>query len=474
MIAVPAAAPRGNQSLAGLEAIVADCGAVACLDAGISPRAKTRLLASESLRAVRWVDEESLSAAADDGLELILPEAGSIAYLQYTSGSTGQPRGVMISHENLVRNQEMMAEAAGHDSSIRCVGWLPLFHDMGLTAVVQTLYHGGRCVLIPPRFFLQKPLRWLSGISRYGATSSAAPNFAYDLCTRSISPDQLAGLDLSSWRVAISGGEPVRAQTLDRFAEKFRPCGFRSEAWLPCFGLAEATCFVTGPTHGRVPRTAVDDDRHGLVSCGFPRQGQQIAIVDPDTRRPRAARQIGEVWVHGPSVGRGYWGRPEETAEIFGAKLPGDSRPWLATGDLGFTLDGELFITGRLKDLIIIRGSNHHPHAIENTVQRCNPAFADARGTAFSIEIDSTERLVIVQEVARAARIDFNAPAAIADIREAVSAEHGVQAHAIYLVRPASIPLTSSGKVQRRECRRRLEAEDLADFIVAQDGGSIS
>jgi acyl-CoA synthetase (AMP-forming)/AMP-acid ligase II len=469
MIAVPAATPRGNQSLGVLESIIADCRPAAILVAGLSPRTRGRLQLSEAMRSVLWIDIDQLSGDVTD--EYFPPaDPLAVAYLQYTSGSTGMPRGVMITHENLTSNQQMMAEVAGHDSQTCYVGWLPLFHDMGLAGIaMQSLYLGGRCVLIPPRFFMQKPMRWLSAISTYRATSSAAPDFAYEQCARTVDPGKLANIDLSAWRVAISGGEPVRAETLERFSKKFGLCGFRPQAWLPCYGMAEATCLVTGPANGREPRIVEREPGRRLVGCGFPRQGEQIAIVNPDTRMSVPDGQVAEVWCHGPSVGRGYWGRPDETAETFGARLPDDSRAWLRTGDLGFTSAGDLFITGRLKDLIIIRGGNHHPHTIELTAQRCNPAFAEARGAAFSIEIDSTERLVIVQEIARAARRELDIPSAITDIREAVSAEHGVQAHAIYLVRPASIPVTSSGKIQRRECRRRLLKGEFADLIVAQE-----
>jgi acyl-CoA synthetase (AMP-forming)/AMP-acid ligase II len=468
VIAVPVACPRGNRSLCGLESIAGDCGASAGIIAGVSPRTRARLGASEALRHLRWLDLDALPDKSDN--DPILPvDFQEIAYLQYTSGSTGSPRGVMITHQNLVANQRMMAQLAGHDSKTLNVGWLPLFHDMGLTAIAQTLYVGGRSVMIPPRFFMQKPLRWLSAISRYGATSCAAPDFAYELCARTIDPSKLAGLNLNTWRIAISGGEAVRASTLRHFAEKFGPHGFRPEVWLPCYGLAEATCFVTGPKQGRAPSIVEREPGRPLVGCGFSPSGGEIAIVNPDTRVARAEGEIGEVWVRGPSVGRGYWGRPQETAETFAATLPGDPRPWLRTGDLGFTTAGELFIAGRLKDLIIIHGSNHDPHAIELTVRRCNPAFAEARGAAFAIEHDSAERLAIVQEVVRAVRNNFNADEAIADIREAVSAAHGVQPWVILLVCPATLPITSSGKIQRGECRRRMEAGEL--IVLARAGG---
>jgi acyl-CoA synthetase (AMP-forming)/AMP-acid ligase II len=469
MIAIPAATPRGNQSLGTLGSIVADCRPAAILVAGLSPRTRGRLQSSEAMSSVIWIDIDHLSGAVPEE-HFPPPDPQAVAYLQYTSGSTGLPRGVVVTHENLIRNQQMMAEVAGHDSSTCYVSWLPLFHDMGLAGIVlQSLYAGGRSVLIPPRFFVQKPMRWLSAISAYGATTGGAPDFAYRLCARTLDPSSLASLDLRKWRVAISAGEPVRAETLEWFVEKFGPYGFRPEAWLPCYGLAEATCLVTGPTHGRMPRIVEKEPGGRLVSCGFPRQGQRVAIVDPDSCLPRPDGEIGEVWVHGPSVGRGYWGHTEETAESFGARMADDSPAWLRTGDLGFVSAGDLFITGRLKDLIIIRGSNHHPHAIERTVQQCNPAFTEARGAAFPIENDSTERLVIVQEIPRAARHHLDTASAIADIREAVSAEHGVQPQAIYLVRPACIPVTSSGKIQRRECRRRLEEGELAGQIVAQE-----
>lgn len=431
-----------------------------------------------------WVSSDCDLAAGsgDDFWPSVDPQ--DLAFLQYTSGSTGAPKGVMVTHANLISNERMVEAAFGHSSRTVFAGWLPLFHDMGLIGnVLQPLYLGVACHLISPVAFQQKPVRWLQLISRYRATTSGAPNFAYDLCARRVTQAQRAELDLSSWEVAFCGAEPVRAETLDRFAAAFEPCGFRREAFYPCYGMAEATLFACGG-HPASPPVRVHVDKDGLergevrivahadaatrtlVGCGHAWLGQTIRVVDPETRVPCAAGRVGEIWVNGPCVAQGYWNRGEETQRTFGAQLAtGDGHSFLRTGDLGFEHAGDVFITGRLKDLIIVRGRNHAPEDIELTVSRVHPALRLGTGAAFSVEVDGDERLVVVQEVEREYLHALDIDELTGDLREAVVAGHGLAPHALVLVKTASIPKTSSGKVQRQQTKRRFLEGSLAVIV---------
>jgi amino acid adenylation domain-containing protein len=440
------------------------------------------------LAAVRWIATDGLDAdLADAWLEQPEPDPGSVAFLQYTSGSTAAPKGVMVTHANLLHNERMIGDAFRQDEDTVVVGWLPLYHDMGLIGnVLQPLHAGARSVLMAPVAFLQKPLRWLQAISRFGATTSGGPNFAYDLCVRRIPPEQRAELDLSSWRLAFNGAEPVRAETLERFAAAFALCGFDRAAFYPCYGLAEATLFVSGGAAGRFPRVEALDaaalERHEarrvseanetdegdetagdarlLVSSGRAWGGQRLAVVDPETRTALPPGRVGEIWVSGPSVALGYWRNPEATEDDFRARLAGTEEPFLRTGDLGFLRDGELYVTGRLKDLIIIRGRNHYPQDIERTAERSHADLRPGCGAAFAVDAGGEERLVIVQEVERRRREGLDA--VITAVRRAVAEEHEVQAQDVVLVRAGTVPKTSSGKIQRRACRAAYLAGGLA------------
>jgi amino acid adenylation domain-containing protein len=342
---------------------------------------------------------------------------------------------------------------------------------MGLIGgILQPLYGGFPVVLMAPVAFLQRPIRWLEAISRYGATTSGGPSFAYDLCVRKTTPEQREGLDLRSWEVAFNGAEPVRAEAMARFAEAFEASGFRREAFYPCYGLAEATLIVSGGEKAApavveafearelerrrvVVASEGEGDSRRLVGCGRTLPDQQIVVVDPERLTRSPPDQVGEIWVSGPSVAAGYWGQPEETAGTFEARLADTGEgPFLRTGDLGFVREGELFITGRIKDLIIVRGRNHYPQDIEATVGQSHPALQVDGGAAFSVEVDGAERLVIVQEVERTQR-DAEVEEVGRAVRQAVAEEHELQVHAIVLIRPMSIPRTSSGKIQRHLCR---------------------
>jgi myxalamid-type polyketide synthase MxaB len=388
--------------------------------------------------------------------------------LQYTSGSTADPKGVIVTHENLLVNQAMIAEALGTDSETVYVNWLPLFHDMGLLgAITSAVYIGCRSFHMAPAAFLQKPIRWLEAISRYEGTVTAAPNFAYDLCARIAKADDCEGLNLSSLKAALNAAEPVRAETLDRFTAVFGPYGFRPEHFAPTYGLAEATLFATGGwTPGRpllqsvsgpaltkgeaVPMSAHAPEARTLVACGEVDKASGVRIVDPESFVECEPGLIGEIWVQGPHVSPGYWNNPKQTLVTFGAELAGSGeRPFLRTGDLGVILDSHLYITGRLKDLIIIRGRNHFPQDIEHTVERSHPAFQIGSGAAFGLDMGSEEHLVVAQEVKREYRHNLNVNEIAATVRREIAREHGLSLAGLLLVRPLGISKTTSGKIRR-------------------------
>ena len=480
-VAVPAYPPASKRHLPRLRAIVRDARPRCLLvPAQQVARLRSSLAGWPELDGVRWITIDDAAAsdmaafdAPGDGCD---PEPGEqdLAFLQYTSGSTAAPKGVMITHGNLMANQEVIRQGFATSAESVVVGWLPLFHDMGLIGnVLQPLYLGARCVLMAPVDFLRRPALWLEAISRYRATTSGGPDFAYALCARRIAEGERERLDLSCWRTAFSGAEPVRAHTLDLFAATFRDQGFDPRAFLPCYGLAESTLMVSGAQTGGSPPTLSADAgalergeiRPGegptarrLVSCGGPGAGHRVRIVDPESRRSLEDDRVGEVWVAGASVAEGYWNRPEATAETFGATLADAGASWLRTGDLGFFHRGALYITGRLKDLIIVRGRNLYPQDLELTAEQCDSALLPASGAAFSVERDGEERLVLVHEVHRHAE---DLPGIARRIRRAVAEAHEVAVDEVVLIRPASLPKTSSGKVQRAACRAEYVAGEL-------------
>jgi amino acid adenylation domain-containing protein len=473
-VAVPAYPPnpaRLERTLPRLQAIVNDAQPLVALTT--TPiLSMVGLLSSMSpdFQKLRWLATDALPPTLADEWRDPAAQPATLAFLQYTSGSTAAPKGVMLTHANLLHNSLLIHQAFAHSTASQGVIWLPPYHDMGLIGgIIQPLYAGFPVTLMSPVDFLQRPLRWLQAISRYHATTSGGPNFAYDLCVRKITPEQRATLDLSSWTVAFNGAEPIRPETLERFAEAFAPCGFRAEAFYPCYGLAEATLIVSGGLAGDQPVvrgfagaaldqhqvhaiTATSADARVLVGSGRVLADQQIAIADPAHGRVCAAGTVGEIWVGGPSVAQGYWRRAELTEQTFHAQLPGSDGSFLRTGDLGFVWESELFVTGRLKDLIIIRGRNHYPQDIELTVERSHPALRPGCGAAVAVDVGGEERLVIVQEVERQHRnVDLDVVAGA--VRQAVAAAHEVHAYAVVLLKPGGIPKTSSGKVQRHACR---------------------
>ncbi|HKI16941.1 MAG TPA: AMP-binding protein, partial [Isosphaeraceae bacterium] len=474
VIAVPTPLPRPNRPMERLRAIVEDARPrVVLTTAAVAADRPRWSVETPELGEMPWVASDAIGETRAGRLRD--PGVGSetLAFLQYTSGSTDEPKGVMVTHGNLLHNSAVIASSFRSNPESRGVIWLPFHHDMGLIGgVLQTLYCGGSSLLFSPVAFLQEPIRWLEAISQTRATISGGPNFAYDLCVRKITAEQRARLDLSGWSVAFNGAEPVQATTLERFARAFAPCGFRREAFLPCYGLAEATLMVSGRTemvsppilpveaaaleqNQVIPAGDAGPKARTLVGCGRVLGGQQVVIVDPATGRPCAADGVGEIWVAGTSVAHGYWNRPQETAATFEAALADSglrSRPFLRTGDLGFLKDGELFVTGRLKDVIIIRGRNVYPQDLEATVARSHALVRADGVAAFSVEVDGEEHLVVASEVERRVKREQTDEISAA-IRQAVASEHEIEVAAVLLLKAASIPKTTSGKIRRGACR---------------------
>ncbi len=472
VVAVPAYPPRRNRSLSRIQAIADDAEArIALTTFSVWERVQPVLDQTPDLTRIEWLCTDKLPAEIEGQWQQPDVHGDTLAFLQYTSGSTGIPKGVVLTHANLMHNSASIAYAFEHTRSGSGVFWLPSYHDMGLIGgILQPLYIGQPNVLMSPMAFLQKPFRWLKAISRYRATIGGGPNFAYDLCVRKITPEQRATLDLSSWNLAFNGAEPVRAETLDAFSKTFEPCGFRRTAFYPCYGMAEATLIVTGGFKAALPVVRTFDaealennqvvdalaDEEGareMVGSGGKLLDQRIVIAHPEHLTTMPPDQVGEIWVSGPSVAQGYWNRPEETERTFHAYLKDTGEgPFLRTGDLGFMQDGELFITGRLKDLIIIRGLNHYPQDIEATAEKSHSRLRPGNGAAFACEIDGVERLILVQEIERGQQNELDA--VIECIRRNVSVEHELAVDAVALMKAGSIPKTSSGKIQRHACRQ--------------------
>ncbi|MGA7932233.1 MAG: fatty acyl-AMP ligase, partial [Kovacikia sp.] len=472
VVAVPAYPPRNNQNSTRLQAIVTDAQAKIVLTTTSFMSSIERWLKQEpQLATMNWLTTDDI--ANDDQTNWHQPAITreTLAFLQYTSGSTGMPKGVMVSHGNLMHNSASIHYCFADTPQSQGVSWLPPYHDMGLIGgILQPLYVGASMVLMSPVDFLQKPVRWLQAISRYQATTSGGPNFAYDLCVSKIKPEQLEELDLSSWDLAFTGAEPVRAATIEEFSATFAACGFRKEAFYPCYGMAETTLIVSGGLKAKTPiiqtvkADALEqnqivsgrnkDDGRSLVGCGQRLPDQKTIIVDPNTLTACSDNQVGEIWVSGPSVAQGYWNKSEETIQAFHAHLADTGEgPFLRTGDLGFLHQGELFITGRIKDVIIIRGQNHYPQDIELTVENSHAALRPGSGAAFSVEIKGSERLVVVHEVERSYLKKLNVKEVVGNIRQSVSAQHDLQVYAAILVKTGSIPKTSSGKIRRHACK---------------------
>jgi acyl-CoA synthetase (AMP-forming)/AMP-acid ligase II len=481
-IVVPAYPPRFNLSLRTLDAIAVDARARHVVTtAELRERIEAR---TDEWRAFRGVDWLTSSDASDDSraFEPLEREPGALAILQYTSGSTQTPRGVELTVDNLACNVALLVGHLGATSSDRVVTWLPPYHDMGLVgAILCPLTIGAQAILMSPSTFLRSPLRWLKAVSEYRGTISGAPDFAYRYCVRRTTEKQRNALDLSAWRVAFSGAERVRADTIEMFCEAFAPAGFSARAFAPCYGLAEATLGVSFAAIGQAPKVLEYDDAElgkgrgvltreqaagrRLVSCGRPLPGVDVRSVDPETTLEVPDGSIGEIWVRGRSIARGYWNREESTKQVFHARLRGLAEDFLSTGDLGFLLEGELYVTGRSKDLIVILGVNHYPEDIEPTVEGAHPLLREGGSVAFSLPVDGEEVLVVVAEVRRPTGFETEDVARV--IRQAVAEAHQLPVHEVVLIRPGTLPKTSSGKRRRRRCRQQHLGGELR--IVSRD-----
>jgi acyl transferase domain-containing protein/acyl-CoA synthetase (AMP-forming)/AMP-acid ligase II/acyl carrier protein len=498
LVAVPTFPPhpaRLERTLPRLRGIAADAGATVVLTTrSVLAMRELFLEHTPELGELTWIatdgdpDVPGEPGGSGENVRGLRRSRAELALLQYTSGSTGSPKGVRVTHDNILHNVEMIRTAFGMSADKVVMSWLPLFHDMGLIGhVLGSLYWGSHCVLMSPLAFLQRPVRWPRAIARYRAAGSGGPSFAYDLCARKIPRDQIAGLDLSCWTVAFCGAEPVHHEALARFAQLFGDTGFRRHAFVPCYGLAEATLLVSAgsPVPG-LSLCAVDGkalERHEvegtrerarsdrtIVGCGQFQRGMKVLIVDPGSRIPCRSNRVGEIWISGPSVADGYWNRPVETTETFGACLDTEEGPFLRSGDLGFIRGGELFVTGRLKDLIVVRGRNHHPQDLERTAQASHSALRPGCGAAFSIDAGGEEQVVIVNE---ATLSDGLEPGGIIEaVRHAIAAAHDLHVHAVVLIAPRTIPKTSSGKLQRHACRDALRQGRLEVLAEWREGGT--
>ncbi len=496
-VAVPAYPPdnaRFGQTVPRLAAIARDCAATHALT---TRRVRDAVAAGGTghvgteLDGVHWlVTEDLYTGESTASWEDPGGTARSLAFLQYTSGSTAAPKGVMVEHGNLVRNLRSIHLRLGHDADSGMVSWLPPYHDMGLIGGILTPVYGGfPAHLMAPTTFVQRPLLWLQTLSRTGASTSVAPNFGFEQCLRRITPEQRAGLDLSRWRLALNGAEPIRPDTLDRFAAYFAPAGFDRTALLPCYGLAEATLMVTGVEPGDAPvvesfdaaaleaGTARPADPGSVrttrvVGCGAPVADVDVAVVDAASGRRVPDGTVAEIRVAGPGVARGYWGRPEAAPEVFGTRVDGEpGTAWLRTGDVGFRHEGQLYVVGRTKDVIIVQGRNIHPQDVEQTAERVGAGLRAGYGAAFGIPTVDGEQLALAYEIGGPGAGDPHT--LLARLRTAIADEHQVTPHTVVLLKRSSVPRTTSGKIQRGACRQRLLDLELPVVAasVVQDGG---
>lgn len=490
---IPAYPPKKNHHMNRLKAIVDDCGAAAVLTTEALAQRHEHTATEQGWKDMPWVASDVV-VSEQATVEWQHPEIDpdTLAFLQYTSGSTGQPKGVMVSHGNLIHNTEMFRKAFRLDETTPILSWLPFYHDMGLIGKILTsVYVGAVCYFMSPMDFLQRPKRWLELISKYRIYYSGAPNFAYDSCHRKIKQEDLQTWDLSCWKVALNGAELIRSSTLKHFADRFAACGFREEALNPGYGLAENTLMVSvgevekKPVLCRLDAEALKQGRveeappnaegptREVVGCGHLYFDQEVTIVDPDSRQTSPENRIGEVWVKGSSNAKGYWNRPNLTEKEFRAyRADKGDGPYLRTGDLGFKRGAETFITGRIKELMVIRGHNYYPQDIEETVENGYPEILTNGTAAFTVDRQGEERLVVVSEVHRKiwpvsgerferTTIQHRHPVVFEEIlgtvRQAVAAEHDLQLHDLVLIRERTIPKTSSGKIQRDVCKREYE-----------------
>jgi acyl-CoA synthetase (AMP-forming)/AMP-acid ligase II/acyl carrier protein len=491
IVAVPAAVPSRNRLTASIEAIFeASRPSLVLSTAEHREHAKRTYAPQSGLAELPWIAVDHVNPDRQYDWNNLEVQGRQVAFLQYTSGSTSLPKGVMLSHDHLLHNASLIQEAFQTTTESHAVSWLPLYHDMGLIGgVIQPVYCGGSSTLMAPAAFLQRPALWLETISRTRATVGGGPDFAYDLCARKIPAADRARLDLSHWKLAFLGAERIRPQTIEQFEKAFAPCGFRREAFFPCYGLAEATLMVSGGpkqdppvilhvhadslTRNKVEVGMAPDSKcRVLVGCGENLRDQGIVIVDPETCLSLPDGHVGEIWVQGESVAYGYFENPQATEETFQARLAESGEgPFLRTGDLGFVFEKQLFVTGRLKNLIIIRGRNHYPEDIEQTINSAYEGLRVGYCAAFSVEVEEHDQLVVVQEV-EPRRRDLDTEAAIHAIRTAIAQRHELEVHAVLLINAGTVPKTSSGKTRRAACRERYlngDLEILAAWTAPRD-----
>lgn len=478
VIAVPAYAPRKNRSLDRIKTLVVDSGATIVLCVTEIHNLFERSFSDfEELKSMQWVPTDQCLTTEPEMIELALPLPTDIALLQYTSGSTGLPKGVMVTHQNIIRNLEFIRQCFSLRPESVSVSWLPSFHDMGLIdGVIGPCYNGFTGVLMPPVAFIQKPVRWLKAIMKYKGTHGGAPNFAYDLCVEGVQFEERQNLNLSSMETLYCGAEPIRKDTIDRFIKTYSEYGFRANAMFPCYGMAETTLIIAGPEALRgpvylnvsalalemnkiVPVNENEHDSRYLAGVGYSWIDTDVKIVNPDTLELTKQDEVGEIWISGSIVTAGYWNKEEVTLNTFHARIKDNSgneghRNYLRTGDLGFFHNGELYITGRLKDMVILQGKNLYPQDIEFIVEKSHPAMRANASAAFSIEQNNTEKLVIVAEVERSWIRDLNTEEVCDAIRNNIAEEFEQEVYAIQLLRTASILKTSSGKIQRKACQK--------------------
>ncbi|MEX2015726.1 MAG: fatty acyl-AMP ligase [Candidatus Hydrogenedentales bacterium] len=481
VVAVPAYPPdpmRLEKTLPRLQVIVQDSDpAVVLASSMVMPLQDFFKALHPAGAATPWVDTERVDVVRAEAWRPPDITGDTIAFLQYTSGSTSEPRGVMVTHRNLLENVATSCVLGKYTEDDAFVSWLPQYHDMGLIGgILQPLYGGFLGVLMSPMSFLQRPFRWLRAISKYRGKSSAFPNFALELCAKKVTDEQKGELDLSCWKIAVNGSEPLRPDSVERFSAAFALCGFDASAHCPGYGLAEATLIVTFSAPTRPARfiavdgvaleqhhvvTAFDDASNirRFMGCGGTLGDMQVRIVNPDTGQVYPPNEVGEIWVRGSSLAKGYWNRPAETEAMFHAVIAGDNggAHYLRTGDLGFLQDGELFVTGRIKDMIIVDGANHYPQDIEATVESAHPALRAGCSAAFAIDGNGMERLVIAAEIAP----DADADRVRGAVRQKVAAQHDLRVHDVVFLKSRSIPKTSSGKLQRHACRAAYAANTL-------------
>jgi acyl-CoA synthetase (AMP-forming)/AMP-acid ligase II/acyl carrier protein len=475
IVPVPVYPPRPNRSLSRLQLIVNDVEAkIALTSTSILASIEHQFERIPELKNLFWLATDNLSEnidLANNNVSYVKDD--DIALIQYTSGSTGNPKGVVITHRNIISNSALIYKCFGHTSASRGVSWLPIYHDMGLIGgILQPLYGGFPVTLFSPTDFIRQPLLWLKTISECRATTSGAPNFAYEMCIDKINSEAKKSLDLSCWDLAFVGAEPIRAKTLDSFAEAFAECGFKKSALYPCYGMAEATLIISGIDKQELPVVTKNNNlanHKEIVGCGKINLGQKVIVVNSDNNQICLEKEIGEIWIKNNNcIARGYWNNKQLTQEIFQAKIDEHQDNYLKTGDLGFIEQGELFVTGRIKDIIIIRGQNYYPQDIEKTIEQSHYALKADSNAVFTVQVDAQEQLVVVQEVKRTylkklGIIQSNHELSTqkleteikATMRASISQECGLNIYDIQLIKTGTICKTSSGKIQRFLCKEK-------------------